>query len=372
MNTPSTQPPSHPEAPKGTTFRTAIFLALAGVALLGGYKYIKRHSQESILDSIDRIIESKLKGKNRGIRKMEIRMPKDLRLKMMREKMKPLKLSVSEDVIAALNQFSQEKAALLDSVMVVIDDEEAKKNDGEYFGRIKIRKDGQVMLDAQGEYHLIIIKSNEAIGSPLKLATTLAHEIYGHAFESRDAHTEKSTAYKGSLKDQESLLKYVQTALPFLLEEEFKAFYEESRFLDWSVQNNNSLWTGYLKDHVGEDNAFNHDFPLHEEYAKAVQTGDWTEFKRTIATSYILSQEHLRLAFYYCYMKYKDEFEPLLRLQKTEKPGIRPSKRLMRKFLNKFIEILIKENSINLCLEKDAKDLINPLNPNIPMTTVEK
>ena len=326
----------------------------------------------------------------------------------LREKMKPLKSVTPQNVISALSQYDPEKAKMLDSVMAIVDDSLDLGVKGQYLGRIKIGKGGRllggrVLFDAHGEYHLVhldpdLLDSGEPLDlleeplyvlderrdlltpkeppfPQLNLAGILIHEIFGHAYDSKDGDADISVDYEGMFYDDKNELANAHSGLEDLLEGEFRAYYEEYRFLDWNIQTYSPLYADWRKSDHGDHDHRNqedlsvyilYEFPLYAEYEKGRDTHDWTEFKRKIAASHIMTQESLSPVREYCYNKYR------YKLERDRSKDVRTINRPLNRPLSSFMDGLINAcekrevmgEAVKLCLKQDLRHPISPQNPN--------
>jgi len=455
MNNPSSQPPAHPEAPKGLSYRTAILLVLAGIGLMvtkDSRKPDKHNNKADEITAPARTSENDLCKKLGSVieedqAKDEITKKLDSnRLQLserLRGKMKPLKSVIPRDVLMALEQYYSEKAKMLDSVMVVLDDKCEFWEEGRYEGRINIGKSGRFLFDTNGKYHLIRINSDrfESLypeepdlrelnkrfksifpnADPLalekmlkemvekdkeekrafamvarkkeefKLALVLVHELFGHAYDHKDGFTDVSVELKDLVDGDKDKLAHAQSFLEDYLNDEFRAFYEENRFLDWNIQTYSDLWKGYVvgckkiydatiegyytckdrmtgevyacEEETPERNFYNHnilhDFPLYEEYTKGRDSQDWTEFKRAIATDYI-DLPGLEAFSQFCARKYEYK-------AKEKFPRTKPNDNRMCGFFDgvseTMRELTTRGEILRLCVKNDFGNF-TPFDPN--------
>ena len=405
-NTPSTPSPANHEAPKGLNYRTAILIVLAGAALLAKddrkSDEIGKSAKNSQKDDFCKQLDSAIQEEQVKDEKSKILDSNSLILSdRLREKMKPLKSVIPPNVIQALSQYDPEKARMLDSVMVVLDDRLDIGVQGKYAGRIKIGRNGRVLFDSHGKYHLVLLDSEMFEKDPenpnlfnntkknnteLQIALTLVHEIYGHAYDHVDKFTELPIGFEEPLQDDKNKLAQAQSALEDLLEDEFAAFYEEYSFLDWNLQTYSSLCKDYYKDNwiklqktwEGGDLSFKEeseyyfaeiisgDFPLYDEYKKGRESRDWTEFKRIIAASYIISNEHLRYFLQYCESRFRYMYEKYRTYEEAEPDVVQKKDKLcgLEDGLVKALGLMeMREKTVKMCMKQNLGNF-SPHNPN--------
>ena len=230
-----------------------------------------------------------------------------------KETITPLHTAIPKKVISLLKKYDPQKSEILNKIFVLTDDRMDESKLGEYLRKMKMDKNGQLSFSPDGECHLIALPPLNSGDSLFRLAQTLVHEIYGHAFDNLDG--QKSRFFEkpsdGIIEDPMKLCEFFS----FRIQSEFKAYFRENHFRDWAIENEVPQFMSYQKEmeqrRKNDPELDLPDFDLFEIYKRAQKTGDWTEFKETIVFINLTGKRRIFTLYLLCKIAQKNNADSL-------------------------------------------------------------
>jgi len=259
-------------------------------------------------------------------------------LNKVKEKITPLPDIIPKEVISMLKEYDPEKSKILDKIFVITDDRMNESKLGGYLRKMKMDENGQISFSPDGEGHLIALPPVKQGDSPFRLAQTLVHEIYGHAFDNLDG--QKSRFFEkpsnGVIEDPMKLCEFFS----FRIQSEFKAYFIANHFRDWAMKNEVSSFASYQEEmerrRKSDPELDLPDFDLFEIYKRAKETGGWTEFKETIIFINITGKKRIFTLYLSCQIIQKDNLDALHGYRDGPK-GDKELEKFLKEFFGDFI-----------------------------------
>lgn len=204
--------------------------------------------------------------------------------------------AIPYEIMAALEGFEPEIAKEI-LPKVLINFQQCDVVSGQYLGKGEFDKNGVLFLktNPSDPRYLVSVPSIGDSDSKLKLATTLVHEIFGHAYDDREGFLSELNNKVLPMHGCEVNAEVMQLRF----EAEFIAFYQSCKFLDWVMDNRlaNSIEVSYSnivlpldnneKAHLISEELGSFDSDIFIIYKEAINTGNWSKFKKRIATNYL-------------------------------------------------------------------------------------
>lgn len=211
-------------------------------------------------------------------------------------KIVPLVDRLPDEVLDVLGAYDSDKSKMLYNTLLLLDDDfnnDILGNDGEvgvmtgtYFGSGSYSEDDNFKLypHAPADKHLIYLSDfDENEVSCFEIAVVALHEVFGHAYDNRDNELQETRLV--SPYDSSRLF---FDALNASMRSEFISYYEQFGFVDWVLNSSDpsalsmrdDAIEGYVQDKANDISAY-------REYRKAMNTGDWSNFKKVIIEKYL-------------------------------------------------------------------------------------
>lgn len=328
-NSPSNTTSAHPEAPKSSGFRKAIYLALAGLCFMisgdnkkndihdskkpasdclpGGAEY----ETDKIMRTINgpavcgfagherhRLLELKNFGKTltpqdlgrikallgrKSVKEIYTEKKDFGELDRSDKKTVPVLEVLPDSLKQILQKYDPEKFKKLNKVLIINQETFAR---GRYAGRVDKGQNGNLTLTPDGKFLLVSFRSSYTT-TDSDFLELLVHEIYGHAFDDLDSQIFSrnfNQSYENAFIDTEKFCEYVKYAM----QSEFRAFYHQNHFISWLIESGLPLGViykdGYERLRIEEQK--DRDIVLYNLFKKGQETGDWTGFKTEIFGHY--------------------------------------------------------------------------------------